>query len=144
MLIAYFTNFLTMAISVSMSLSLFVSLSIRVIVPVHVLICVNFHKVLQILFPAWNYLIDSQGPYELARIVKMYLVGKGRVKSAGNLGPSPFKRDLSTDIIFSHIYLVGWCLSDVHILYSLTVTSMVLLGFLYSERKDSCKTEIVS
>jgi hypothetical protein len=44
-----------------------------------------------------NYIVNSQGSYEVARNLKGLSYERGWLKSADNLGASPFKRDISND-----------------------------------------------
>jgi hypothetical protein len=56
-----------------------------------------------------NYIVESQGSYEVVGKLKgpLILYKRGELKSAENLGASPFKRDLSNDTTFSQTNLAG-------------------------------------
>jgi hypothetical protein len=62
---------------------------------------------MNIYVPHGNYIVNSKGSYKVAWKLKGLPHERGWVKSAENLGASPFKRDLSIETTFRQVHLAG-------------------------------------
>jgi hypothetical protein len=91
-------------LSVSVSVSMSVSMSVSVSMSISISVLFQFkYGAMNIYGQHGNYIVDSQGSYEVARKPK----GPLMLKLANNLGAFPFKGDLLNDTTFSQTNLAG-------------------------------------
>jgi hypothetical protein len=93
-----------------LSVSLSVSMKVSVSISISVLFLFKYGA-MNVYGRHGNYSVNFQGSYEVARKLKGPLIKRGWLKSANNLGTSPFKRDLSNDTTYSQTNLAGQSLN---------------------------------
>ncbi len=94
-----------LSVSVSVSMSASVSMSVSVLFQFK-------YGAMNIYGRYGNYIINFQGSYEWRGNLKGLSYERGWLKSADDLGASPFKRDLLNDTTFSQRNLAGQSLKS--------------------------------